>query len=114
MRNAAFHRQLGKRIEALRKEYELTQAELAQQLGLSQQSVFAIECGFRRVSLDMVPKLLDVFGVTVNQLLGVQPMRPLPKARVSPGELRHIERLRLLTVGDQRVVKRVAEALRRQ
>lgn len=114
MRNAAFHRQLGKRIEALRKEYELTQGELAQQLGVSQQTVFSWELGDRRVSLDLVPKLLDVFGVTMNQLLGLQPFRPLPKARVSPGELRHVQRLRALTAFDKRAVTRIAEALLRR
>jgi transcriptional regulator with XRE-family HTH domain len=113
MRNPDFHRALGKRIEALRREFEMTQAELARALGVSQQTVFAIECGTRRVHLDIVPRLLDVFGVTVAQLLGLQPMRPLPKTRVSPAEARHIERLRRLTQGDRRVVVRVTEALRR-
>lgn len=112
MRNPDFHRALGKRITALRKEFELTQKDLAKLLGVSHQTVFAMEGGFRRVSLDVVPKLLDVFGVTVNQLLGMQPIRPLPKTRVSPAEARHLERLRQLTAGDVRVVKRVTEALR--
>lgn len=113
MRNRDFHRALGKRITALRKEYELTQAELARQLGVSQQSIFEYELGDRRVQLDAVPKLLDVFGVTCEQLLGLRPLQPLPKARVSPAELRHVERLRSLARSDRRVVVRVTEALRR-
>lgn len=113
MRNPDFHRTVGKRITALRKEFELSQTELARLLDVSQQTVFAIELGGRRVQLDTVPRLLDVFGVTCEQLLGLRPLQSMPGRRVSPGEMRHIEQLRQLTHGDRRVIKRVTEALRR-
>lgn len=111
MRNADFHRALGKRITALRKAYELTQAELARQLGVSQQSVFAMELGDRRVALDRVPTLLRVFGVSCEELLGLRPLQPMPKARVSPAEMRLVEHMRELTASNRRVIQRVTAAL---
>lgn len=113
MRNADWHRAIGKRITELRKQQEMTQAELARQLGVSQQTIFALELGDRRVSLDRVPTLLRVFGVTCDELLGLRPLPPMPTRRVSPGEMRLVEQVRGLTRSDRRVVKRVTEALRR-
>jgi transcriptional regulator with XRE-family HTH domain len=113
MRNADFHRAIGKRIASLRKQREFTQKELARVLGVKPGAVFSFELGVRRVSLDRVPELMRVFRVTCDELLGLKAIQPLPKRRVSPAELHLIERVRELTAGDRRVVKRVAEALRR-
>jgi transcriptional regulator with XRE-family HTH domain len=107
----AYFRALGKRIGELRKRQQYTQADLARMLGVSQQTVFSMEIGVRRVSPDKVPLLVRMFHVTMDQLLGAEPLSPVRKARVMPGELRHIERMRKLTAGDRRVVKRVTEAL---
>lgn len=113
MRNAAFHRAIGKRIESLRKERELTQSELARMIGVSPQSIWSYELGDRRVPIERVQALMRVFRVSCEQLLGFQPLQPLREARVRPAELRHIELLRQLKLRDARIVKRVAEALRR-
>lgn len=113
MRNHDFHRALGKRITALRKEFELTQAELARVLGVSQQTVFAFELGDRRISIDKVPLLTRTFGMSADQLLGIVPVPSLPRARTSPAELRLVEQVRSLSMTDRRVVRRVAEALKR-
>jgi transcriptional regulator with XRE-family HTH domain len=109
----AYHRELGRRLARMRKQQELTQAELAAILGVSQQTVFAYELGDRRVSLDRLPALLRLFGVTCDELLGLRPIQPPRARRVSPAERRLIEHVRELTAGDRRVVKRLAEALRR-
>jgi hypothetical protein len=45
---------LGKRICILRKTRQMTQAELARAIGVSQQCVFAWELGDRRVSVPVV------------------------------------------------------------
>jgi transcriptional regulator with XRE-family HTH domain len=91
MKDSDFHKVLGERIHQLRKRQQMTQAELARALGLSQQSVFAIELGDRRVSLDKVPTLLRVFRVSCEQLLGIAPMLPGRASRVSPAEQRLVE-----------------------
>jgi transcriptional regulator with XRE-family HTH domain len=109
-----FHRALGQRIADLRKEQQMTQAELARALGLSQQSVFAIELGDRRVSVDKLSVLMRVLRVSCEQLLGIKQLTPVTKATLAPAEQRHVEQLRNLTRGDRRVVMRVTEALRRQ
>src|SRR5687768_13935881 len=113
MRHPDFHRSIGKRIESLRKQHELTQSELARLLGVSPQTVFCLELGSRRVPLDLVPALMRVFRVSCEELLGLRPLQPMPMRRVSPSELRLVEQIRLLARRDRRVVKRVAEALTR-
>lgn len=108
-----YHRELGKRITALRLRHDMTQAELARILGVSQQTIFSLELGERRLSLERVPELMRVFRVSCDELLGLGPLQPMPMRRVSPSELRLIEQIRLLARRDRRVVKRVAEALAR-
>jgi len=114
MRNAAYHRALGKRLVELRKLHGMTQAELARTLKVSQQSVFAYELGNRRVSLDLVPTLLGLFRMTADELLGLKPLQQPRVRRVTLAERRHLEALRTLTIPDKRVVLRVTEALRRR
>jgi transcriptional regulator with XRE-family HTH domain len=55
----------------LSKEQGMTQAELARAIGVSQQTVFAYELGDRRVSVLLVAKLAKVFGVSVEELMGM-------------------------------------------
>jgi len=111
MRSPEFYRALGKRITELRKAFEMTQAELARALQVSQNTVFRWELGDRRVTLDRLPALMQVFGISCEQLLGLQPLQP-PARTLSAAELRHVEQVRQLAPADRRVVKRVAEALR--
>lgn len=50
-------RETGARMARLRKEKRLTQAELAQALGVSQRMVAACEMGERRPSVDLAKKI---------------------------------------------------------
>jgi transcriptional regulator with XRE-family HTH domain len=108
----AYYRNLGKRITQLRKEREMTQAELAHMLGVSQQSVFSYELGDRRVRLEFVPALTKIFGVSCDQLLGIKPTPPPPpRRRISHALERHLEIVQQLGVTDQRFILRLAESM---
>ncbi|WP_283598257.1 helix-turn-helix domain-containing protein [Ligilactobacillus saerimneri] len=61
---------LGFRIKELRKGKGLRQAELADLLHVSQQTVGAWEIGRRSPSTDTINTLADYFGVTTDYLLG--------------------------------------------
>jgi transcriptional regulator with XRE-family HTH domain len=65
-----FFRQLGGHIAALRKEQSLTQAQLAELLGLTQQMVASYEVGRRRVPVSLLPLIATTLAVTVENLIG--------------------------------------------
>ena len=55
------------KLAELRKNKKLTQAELAQELGISQRAVAAYELGERRPSPETVNRLIEIFGITVYE-----------------------------------------------
>jgi transcriptional regulator with XRE-family HTH domain len=102
---------LGKRICLLRKARQLTQAELARAIGVSQQCVFAWEVGDRRVSVLALVRLAQTFGTTLEELVGLD--RPLQssKRRASPRAIRNAERLQALPTTQQRFILRILNLL---
>lgn len=62
---------IGDTIKYLRKEKDITQDELADILGVSNQSVSRWECGMCYPDMELLPLISDFFGVTVDKLLGV-------------------------------------------
>jgi len=89
----------------------MTQAELARTLGVSQQTVFAYELGDRRVSVLMLIKLAKIFGVPVEDLMGMSKAQRSPKRRLSAASVRHAELFRQLNKTQQRFVARIIEVL---
>lgn len=60
---------LGARIAALRREAGLSQTELARHLGISASAIGMYEQGRREPAAQMLVRLADQFGVTVDYLL---------------------------------------------
>src|SRR5690349_7512585 len=106
-----YFRNRGSQIALARKARGLTQAELARAIGVSQQAVFAYELGERRVSVLLLAKIAKVFGVPVEEIIGVSKPTRLPKGRLSPRAMRHAERLQALTKTQQRFVIRIIDVL---
>lgn len=75
---------LGKRIAALRKEKELKQDALAEALGVSPQAVSKWENDQTCPDISLLPKLAELLGVSVDELLSgkkqelAQPVQILP------------------------------------
>ena len=63
---------IGSRLRRLRKERELTQAELARQIGIQQSDLSRMEKGEYRVSLDNLFKILGVFDLDLADFFGEQ------------------------------------------
>ena len=63
---------LGKRIVAQRKRLGLTQDQLAERLGVTAQAVSKWENDQSCPDIAMLPKLAEIFGVTTDELLGVE------------------------------------------
>jgi transcriptional regulator with XRE-family HTH domain len=59
---------MGGRIATLRKERDITQVQLAQALGISQQTLQSYECGRRRVPVSALPVVARHLSVTLDEL----------------------------------------------
>lgn len=63
------YKKLGKRIREERKRLNLTQAELAEAIDISDTYMGAIERGERSLTLDTLVRLVNRLGVTIDYLL---------------------------------------------
>lgn len=59
---------LGRRIQKIRKEKELTQEGLAEKIGVSTTWIGYIETGYRRPNLKMIYKIARALGVNVKDI----------------------------------------------
>lgn len=64
-------RNLSTRIKNSRKSKDITQEQLAEILGVSTQAVSRWECGITCPDIMLLPRLAEIFGITVDELLGV-------------------------------------------
>jgi transcriptional regulator with XRE-family HTH domain len=64
---------VGSKIRQLRKDRSLTQAELAQRIGVQQSDLCRMENGEYKVSLDTLFKILGVFGLDIGEFFHEDP-----------------------------------------
>ncbi|WP_223846099.1 helix-turn-helix domain-containing protein [Wenzhouxiangella sp. AB-CW3] len=107
-----FFKQLGKRVAGLRKELGLTQIQLAEQLGISQQLIAAYEAGARKIPASMLPTLAKLFAVSLEELVGMekQPAKRGPASILQ----RQIEQIGQMPRAKQKFITEMLEALIRQ
>ena len=65
-----YFQSLGQRIAKARSAADLTQAQLADALGISQPQLASYEVGRRRVPVSMLPKLAKLLGTPIEALIG--------------------------------------------
>ena len=61
---------IGKKIVSLRKQKNMTQMELADRMGISFQAVSNWERGNSMPDISKLPELAEIFGVSLDELLG--------------------------------------------
>ncbi len=83
---------VGTRIRQLRKERGLTQANLAQRIGVQQSDLCRMENGEYRVSLDTMFKILGVFGIEIGDFFRAE-TAPASPAEIEREVLRLFNRL---------------------
>ena len=66
---------LGDNIRRFRRSMDMTQEQLAEQLGVSFQSVSRWENGTTYPDMELLPAIANLFSLTVDELLGVQTIR---------------------------------------
>lgn len=62
----------GNRLKTLRLRENMSQAQLAQKLGLTKSVISAYETGIRLPSYDVLIHIAKIFNVTTDYLLGVE------------------------------------------
>ena len=107
-----FHQQLGQRVAQLRKEHQLTQVQLAEILGISQQHVASYECGRRKIPAAILPTLSKLLAAPVEELLGMTEKRS--KRGPAPRLQQQIDHIRQLPRSKQRFVMEMLDTVIRQ
>lgn len=106
-----FFKELGSRIAELRKEQGLTQTQLAERLGIAQQTLAHYEVGRLRVAAPMLPGLAQLLGTTIEALIGQSAPRAANKRGPAPRLQQQLERLSALPKPKQRAVMEVLESM---
>jgi len=65
-----FFIQLGTRVAELRKAKNITQIQMAELLGVSQQTINSYEVGRRRIPVSALPTLATALTISIEELLG--------------------------------------------
>jgi transcriptional regulator with XRE-family HTH domain len=110
-KNERFFKDLGARVAQLRKGQGLTQTQLAERLGIAQQTLAHYEVGRLRVAASMLPTLAQMLGTSVEELIGQSPARAGGKRGPAPRLQKQLERLSALPKPKQRAVMEVLESM---
>lgn len=101
---------IGSRLRRLRKERNLTQAELARQIGIQQSDLSRMEKGEYRVSLDNLFKILHALDVQASEFFAQQSRSNEPLQRpLSRDDMQVLHMLRELDPEARREVLEFVE-----
>ena len=103
----AFCKAMGVRIAEFRKGHGMTQVQLAELMGVAQQTYASWEVGRSRVPVAMLPRLARALAVTTADLIGEEaaPLRRGP----SPKLLQQVERIQRLPKAQQRFIMQMID-----
>jgi transcriptional regulator with XRE-family HTH domain len=108
-----FFAQLGARMARLRKEQDITQVQMAEWLGVSQQTINAYEVGRRRIQVSTLPTVARLLGVSLEELIGEVNAKPA-KRGPAPKLQQQLERLSHLPRAKQRFVSEMLDTVLKQ
>lgn len=103
------NKQFSTRILEIRKAHNLTQAQVAQRLGMTQGGYGHYERGIRRIPLDMLSGLAAALECSEDDILGTR-KKTAKRGPQSRWE-KKIENIRLLPRDKQREIENVVDAL---
>lgn len=104
------------RLKKLRKEYKMTQKELANKLGLVRTAIANYETGRTNPDVDTLNLIANIFNTTTDYLLGRTDNRePIYKIEESPkylytvSEIEIIDKIHSLSPESQEEIKKLIE-----
>ena len=83
----------GNRLKTLRLQNNMTQATLAEKLGLTKSVISAYETGLRMPSYDVLIAISRIFKVSTDFLLGVEKKNELDLSGLTDEEVKAIKNL---------------------
>lgn len=107
----AFYVALGQRIATLRKAQGLTQVQLAEHLGVAQQTLAHYEAGRLRVLAGALPTLAERLAVGIEDLIGYAPKRGAAKRGPAPKLQQQLEQVQALPIAKQRAIAQVLDSM---
>jgi len=106
-----YFKALGARVAQLRRDQDLTQVQLAEALGISQQMVASYEVGRRRIPVSMLQSLARALSVDIDALLGDESAKARARRGPAPKLQQHMERISALPKAKQKFVIEVLESV---
>jgi transcriptional regulator with XRE-family HTH domain len=100
---------LGGRIAALRKQQDITQVQLAELIGVTQQTINSYETGRRRVPVSLLAAIARRLGISIEELVG-EPAKS-SKRGPTPKLQQQMERIAQLPRARQQFVMQVIESV---
>ena len=110
----AFYQALGQRIAERRKAQDLTQQQLAERLGVSQQTLAHYEVGRLRIAVAMLSTLAKELDVAVEDLLGEPAKAGKNKRGPTPKLQQQLEQISQLPRAKQRFVIEMLDTVLQQ
>lgn len=111
-KDEAFFRELGARIAAARKAQGMTQQQLADRLGVAQQTMAHYEVGRVRINVTTLPVLADLLDLSMEELLLGQAAARAPGKRGPSSRLQQqIEAVGQLPKSQQKFVSQMLDTV---
>jgi len=107
----AFFVAMGERIAALRRTHNVTQVQLAEALGVSQQTLQSYEVGRRRIPVSALPVVAHTLSVSLDELFGENKPATRSKRGPAPQWQQQIEAVAQLPKSQQQFVSRMIETV---
>jgi len=111
----AFYLQLGQRIALRRKALGMNQTQLADLLGVAQQTMAHYEGGVARVAIAMLPTLSEALGMSIEELIGIstkKAAKPATKKRgPTPRIQEQLDAVSALPRSKQRFVSQILDSV---
>ncbi|WP_196486370.1 helix-turn-helix transcriptional regulator [Burkholderia cepacia] len=107
----AFFVALGERMARLRKERSITQVQIAQILGITQQTYQSYEVGRRRLPVSLLPAIARALSVSLEDLFGESDGLARSKRGPTPKWQKQIEAIAQLPRAKQQFVAQMLDAV---
>ena len=104
-----FYQELGTRMAEARKGLGMTQTQLAEQLGISQQTLAHYEVGRLRISVELLTTLAHTLNVHIEQLIEESPPEQAAKRGPTPKLQQQMEQISLLPRAKQKFVSEMLD-----
>lgn len=102
---------MGERIAALRRAHNVTQVQLAEALGVSQQTLQSYEVGRRRIPVSAMPVVARTLSVSLDELFGSEAKSARGKRGPASKLAQQIEVVSQLPKAKQQFVSQMIETV---